>query len=82
MCVKNKGQVSLTSLLAPYVLQYVKQRNEKVTTIRRSARAIHRITGIHKQASRSTSTLLTEEQMQQINFTLIESLHIIRTGNV
>ncbi|MED4298838.1 YolD-like family protein [Priestia megaterium] len=26
--------------------------------------------------------LLTEEQMQQINFTLIESLHIIRTGNV
>ncbi|MDP1442453.1 hypothetical protein [Priestia megaterium] len=26
--------------------------------------------------------LLTEEQMQQINFTLIEALHIIRTGNV
>ncbi|MEK1833380.1 hypothetical protein AAAC51_44110 [Priestia megaterium] len=26
--------------------------------------------------------VLTEEQMEQINFTLIEALHIIRTGNV
>jgi len=31
MCVKNKGQVYLTSLLTPHVLQYVKQRKEKVT---------------------------------------------------
>jgi len=55
-CVKNKGQAYLTSLLTPHVLQYVKQGNEKVATIRQSARTIHRITGSHKQATRSTST--------------------------
>ncbi|WP_307843171.1 hypothetical protein [Priestia megaterium] len=54
--MKNKGQAYPTSLLTSHVLQYVKQRNEKVATIRQSASAIHRITGSHKQANRSTST--------------------------
>ncbi|WP_255323596.1 YolD-like family protein [Priestia megaterium] len=43
-----------------------------MASIRHYARAIHRIAGSHKQAIRSTST---EEQMEQINFTLIEALH-------
>ncbi|MFF2444992.1 YolD-like family protein [Priestia megaterium] len=46
-----------------------------MASIRHYARAIHRITGSYKQARRSTQPLLTEEQMEQINFTLIEALH-------
>ncbi|MEK1829498.1 YolD-like family protein [Priestia megaterium] len=46
-----------------------------MATVCHYARAIQRITGNDKKTSRGTSTFLTEDQMEQINFILIEALH-------